>query len=156
MTAKIETVMDVLGEGGEMCISRVTKNGKVAFLYNLDETDLTDEGLDVHKNVSYSTFDEAFQCINNYPWHMLYVNIVHKDFANYVSEKLIEKLNGRKDNYFHFPSKIEDLEQLLFIVLFETNGTWSYKKKDNKAITKWQKSSNSLENYNLSLLTDKK
>ena len=84
MKDKLEAVFLVLGEGGGLKISRIEKNGNVKFLYNHREFDPSDEGLDVNIDEAYSTFQEPFEFINIFPWHMLHVETVHKDYIESV------------------------------------------------------------------------
>lgn len=99
MKNKYENVFVVLGEGGGLTISRVTRDSKTYFLYNHQEFDPTDEGLEINIEDIYSNFEEPFELINKYHWHLLFVEKVHEDFAGYVSEKLIEKLENNGDRY---------------------------------------------------------
>lgn len=99
-----EKVFEILGEGGGICISRQKNERGEKFIYNHNEFDPTNEGLDVNIKVEYDSFEQPFQLINNkYPWYSLYIETLHEDYRDYVIERLTEKLNEE-----HFP--IHDLE----------------------------------------------
>jgi len=154
MKDKFEDVFEVLGEGGGLKISRVTKKGEARFLYNHQEFDPTDEGLEIDIKDSYSNFEEPYELINEYSWHMLHVETLQKDYIGFILVKLIEKLNNEHSNYSDLAYEIENLESKLNIVLKVKNGIWEYQEIDNSAAAKWNKSAESLKNYQ-SFITEK-
>jgi hypothetical protein len=135
MKNKFENVFVVLGEGGGLTISRVTKNGKTSFLYNHQEFDPKDEGLEINIKEFYSNFEEPFELINKYPWHLLFVEKVHEDFVDYVSEKLVEKLDNEGSKYEFVIEEISQLTSLLKIELTEKDGNWEYQPLNKKVKT---------------------
>ena len=115
---KTETVFEIRGEGGGICIKRGKSISKEKFIYHHNEFDPTDEGLDVKIEDEYINFEVPFQLINNrYPWHALYAETVHKDFREYIIEKLIEKLNQNWVEQQHYRSAKEQWEKILKIEL---------------------------------------
>ena len=59
ITKTPEIVLEVLGEGGGLYISRNIHNEVSRFIINHQECDVSDEGLDANKQLAYSSFDEA-------------------------------------------------------------------------------------------------
>ncbi|MDX9696716.1 MAG: hypothetical protein RBT49_13080 [Bacteroidales bacterium] len=111
---KTEIVFEIGGEGGGICIKREKSQSEERFIYHQNEFDPTDEGLDVKIKDEYINFEVPFQLINNkYPWHALYAETVHKDFREYIIEKLIEKLNNSWIEQKHFHSAKERWEKIL-------------------------------------------
>jgi hypothetical protein len=71
-----ETVFRIGGEGGGIKITRLKYGSEEIFLYNHNEFDPTDEGLDINKTDHYNSFEEAFEKIHQrYPWYSLYVRL---------------------------------------------------------------------------------
>lgn len=125
-----EIVFEIFGEGGGINISRVKNKSGEKFLYHHREFDPTDEGLGIDEKSEYLCFEIPFQLINNkYNWYLLHIT-VHKDYRNYVIEKLIENLNENfiKPEYFNFSR--EALEHCLGInlecKLLDNKQIWSY------------------------------
>lgn len=109
-----EKLFEIGGEGGSIRISRVTTAGKTKFIYHHNEFDPADEGSDVNIKDIFDDFETAFQRIHDrYPWHCLYLLMVHDDYKNFVAEKLVEKLN-REAAYTEYFQK-ERFEELLGI-----------------------------------------
>ncbi len=130
-----EKVFEILGEGGGIYISRKKDEMGEKFIYHHNEFDASDEGLDVNIKDVYDDFEQPFQLINNkYPWYILHISVVHKEFRNYISERLIEKLNDKSSMLEHFEYHKEDLEHSLKIKLnsnvnhLTNNLTWTYEK----------------------------
>jgi len=118
---KKEIVFEILGEGGEICIYRQNNDLGAKFLYQHNEFDPTNEGLDVNINGEYDNFDQPFQLINNqYPWYMLHLEIVHEDFRKFITEKLIEKLNDKSVSAEDLQYSKDDLEHSLNIKLIHS------------------------------------
>jgi hypothetical protein len=148
MTNKPEVVFEVLGEGGGLRISRSIQNDKQIFLTKHQEHDFTDEGLGVDKEIEYSTFEAAFPYINKYPWHMLKLKKVHKDFRGFVVDKLIEKLNSEKITLRYLENHLSSQERILSIKIHrKQSGLWYYFDNSSNAATKWKKSNISFSNY---------
>lgn len=113
-----EKVFEILAEGGEICIRRRKSKTEELFLYDHSEFDPFDDGLSYNEKVVYQSFERPFQLINNrYPWYMLYIEILHKDYRNYVIDKLIEKLNEKSINPNDLNYSKMRLEQILKIEL---------------------------------------
>jgi hypothetical protein len=90
----IETVFEILAEGGSFAIKRKQDENGEKFIYRHNEMDLTNEGLEVNKKVEYANFEQPFQLINTkYKWFNLYLNKLHEDYRDYVLEELINTLN---------------------------------------------------------------
>jgi len=115
---KEEIVFEFGGEGGGIAISRIHKKSGIKYIYHHNEFDPTDEGLDINKKSEFYTFEEPFQMINHkYPWHLLYLLVVHDDFRLYVIEALIKKLNIESFNPANFEHSKSNLEDILNIKL---------------------------------------
>ena len=111
---KEETVFEIGGEGGGICIKREKSQSEERFIYHHNEFDLTDEGLNVKIKDEYKNFKVPFQVIiDKYPWHAIYVETVHKDFREYIIERLIEKLNKNWIEQELFYSAKEQWERIL-------------------------------------------
>lgn len=96
-----EKVFEVGSEGGGLTIWRTKENGEYRFLYNHNEFDPTDSGLDINKKKEYKSFRRAFKLIHNrYEWHNLYLEHIDEKYKNYVLKKLLEKLNTSDFNYW--------------------------------------------------------
>lgn len=91
-----EIMFEIGGEGGSITIQRSFENGITSFLYIHNESDMGDEGLDVYKEMAFSSFEEQFNFLSNkYPWYQLYLLNIHKDYQNFIATKLFEKIaNG--------------------------------------------------------------
>lgn len=133
MTTQNEIVFEIGGEGGGITISRQKNESGVKYIYHHNEFDPTGEGLDVNINDEYDTFHQAFQLINNkYPWYMLYIETVHEDFRNYITKKLVEKLNKKSVSPDYLEDNKNHLEEVFQIKLNHigsqqsTNLIWSY------------------------------
>lgn len=149
MSRKSEHVIYILAEGGGLSISRITIDEQHRFLTSHQEYDFSDEGLDVNKEIGYSSFEEAFQYIDKYPWHMLHLEIVHKDYRGFILNRLIDRLGKeayKPNDYLN--RKLRHIEDLLFASIFKTqSGQWYYSDTDPSAATQWKKSNISFENY---------
>lgn len=91
-TIKPETVFEVGAEGGGISIYRQREGSVEKFMLSHNEFDPTDEGLEVGIKKEYKTFNLAFQYIERYPWYSLYIIYVHKDFREFIIERLNEIL----------------------------------------------------------------
>lgn len=127
MIEKSEVVFEVLAEGGSLRISRIVRNGSTVFITKHQEEDFSDEGLDISKKLESYSFPEAFQHISKYPWHMLYLEIVHEDYREFVLYQLIEKLNEDHISQKHFYSKQKMFEDQLSTTIYQNqSGKWCY------------------------------
>lgn len=124
---KPEVVFEVFGEGGSLRISRILRNKIPIFITKHQEADFSDEGLDVNKKMGFSSFEEAFPYINQYPWHMLHIETVHEDYREFVINQLIEKLNDDHIIQKYFYTKLKKLEDLLSTTIYQDqSGKWCY------------------------------
>lgn len=88
-----EIMFEIGGEGGSIEIRRRFENGKASFLYIHSETDMGDEGLDVNKEMAYSSFEEPFHYLTNrYRWYYLYLLTIHEEYQDFIAKKLAEKI----------------------------------------------------------------
>ena len=131
---KTEKLFEILGEGGGIMISRKLDESEKRFIYHHNEFDPTDEGLDVNKVDEYPTFEDAFEFINRYPWHMLYINKVHNDFRDYIIDKLINKLNTEEIQPEFYDYHKNEVEQIFKIelrhkIINDGDPKWSARKK---------------------------
>lgn len=121
-----EPVLIILAEGGSLKIVRKTENEQVSFIYHHNESDFSDEGLDVLVKNEYLTFAEAFQLINNYPWHRLYPKYIHPNYHEFVTQKLIKKMNEEGNRPTNMKHQLHRLEEALNIKLvFVESGNWA-------------------------------
>ncbi|MBN1926928.1 MAG: hypothetical protein JW798_13940 [Prolixibacteraceae bacterium] len=137
---KTEKVFEILGEGGGICIYRQKSENEVIFLYSHSEFDPTDEGLDFNEKAVYNSFEKPFQLINNrYSWYKLYIEAIHEDYKNYITENLIEILNKKSILPDHLIFNKDQLEHVLNIKLkcklINNKPFWTYKKIDEKGFT---------------------
>lgn len=99
-------VFEVGTEGGGLTIWRTEENGEHLFLYNHNEFDPTDSGLDINKTDTFKSFRRAFKFIHNrYEWHNHHLLHIHEEYKNYVIKKLLEKLNASDFNYWNKSQK---------------------------------------------------
>lgn len=92
-----ETRLRILAEGGSIKICSIEKGYNEGFDYFLEtsEQDLLEVGLGNESQEIYDSFSGAFDQLNDkYPWHKLHLDYVDEDFAEYVADALIEKLNN--------------------------------------------------------------
>lgn len=118
-------------EGGGICIMRQKSQTHERFVYEHNEFDPTDEGLDVYKKVVYQSFEEPFQMMNDrYAWYNLHIETVHRDYRDYIIEKLIEKLNEKSIHPYSTGHRKQRLEESLEIELkckmVNNQLVWSY------------------------------
>lgn len=114
----LETVFEVLAEGGSLVIERQRDYDGDQFLYHHSEFDAGDEGLDVNINGKYDSFEQVFQLIHSkYPWFQLHLETVHPDYRTYVTTELIKKLNDeyKTPKALHYSKEV--LEKVLKIKL---------------------------------------
>lgn len=104
-------IFEVGSEGGALTIWRTVENGEHRFLYNHNEFDPTDSGLDIHEINKFKSFGSAFKLIHNrHEWYNLYLEHIDEEYINYLIKKLLEKLNTSNFRYwddFH-KSRIEE------------------------------------------------
>lgn len=130
-----EKVFEILSEGGGISIKRQKSKIHERFVYEHNEFDPTDEGLDVYKKVVYQSFEEPFQLINDrYPWYNLYIETAHKDYRDYIIDRLIEKLNDksiRPDSLGYRKQRLEEsLDIELECKMVNIQPVWGYSKAD--------------------------
>ncbi len=91
---KEKNVLEIGGEGGEICILRKRIKTKYVFIYQHDEYDFSGEGLSVNKTTKYDNFESAFhETVNLYKFYFLYPLTVDVEYRNFVIDELINKLN---------------------------------------------------------------
>jgi len=132
---KIEKEFEILGKGGGISISRQKDKSEELFLYNHNEIDPTEEGLDINEKGVYRSFENPFQLINTkYPWYMLHIKTVHNDYRKFIIDKLIEKLNEKSIKPDYLKYSRNQLEESLGIKLaFNLNNEkaiWYYMEID--------------------------
>lgn len=132
MHQKPERILSILAEGGSLSISRITVKGEWRYLTRHQEADLTDEGLGVNKQIGYSSFEEAFTYISQYPWHLLSMDIVHEDYRILVLDQLTKVLNGERGNGKYYKErKLNDHQELLRARIYRnSSGEWRYTLED--------------------------
>ena len=113
----MEEVFRISGEGGGISISRQKDETGEKFVYEHNEFDPLEEGLDVHKVVDYNSFEEAFQPITKYFWFMMHISTVNEDYRNYITSQLIEALNKKSISPDKLNYNRRQLEQILRIEL---------------------------------------
>ncbi len=111
-----ETRLCILAEGGSIKICSIHKGHQQGYDYFLEtsEEDLFDSGLGNESREIHESFYGAFDQLNDkYPWHQLQLDFVDEDFAEYVADALVEKLNDIFLMLDHFQP--EDFEKVLGI-----------------------------------------
>ena len=97
---KKEVVFEIGGEGGSIAIYREERKDKTVYIYDHNETDFSESGLDVAYTNEFNSFEEAFDKLDRqYPWHILYLEKIDEPYIRLVIDKLLIKLNS-PDNVF--------------------------------------------------------
>jgi len=97
---KKEVVFEIGGEGGSIVIYREERKDKTVYIYDHNETDFSESGLDVAYTNEFNSFEEAFDKLDRqYPWHILYLEKIDAPYIRLVIDKLLIKLNS-PDNVF--------------------------------------------------------
>lgn len=125
-----EKVFEIASEGGSICIVRHGNE----FVYQRDEFNPITLKAEEFKEVKYQNFKEPFHLIDKkYPWYLLQLEAVHDDYKDFVTKKLIKKLNNNAIPAEELTYSIDSLEKCLNIELnmtaTEGKPTWSYKRK---------------------------
>lgn len=94
---KKETILDFIGEGASLTIYRELREKAYVYIYNHNETDFSDEGLDVYTNNEFTTFEAAFKLLKRYPLHYLYLAYCHPEYRDIVADGIVYKLNHHYD-----------------------------------------------------------
>jgi len=121
-----EAIFEIGGEGGSLSIYK--KGNK--FLYKHNENDFSVDGYNINTWNEFSTFEAAFQLINEkYPWHLLYLVRVDDNYKEYIYQKLIFKLNEEKISPESFnKSEFEEKLGVFFYSTYEKDEIrWNYK-----------------------------
>lgn len=96
---KQECIFEIGGEGGSIAIYREKRKTGTVFIYNHNETDFSDEGLDISKRNEYLHFEDALKLITTkYPIHVLYLDTAHPDFRHEISNGILDHLNDFRGN----------------------------------------------------------
>lgn len=113
---KQECIVEIGGEGGSLAIYREKRKTGTVFIYNQNETDFTEEGLEISKRNEFHHFEDAFKLITTkYPIHALYLEAVHLDFKQEIINGILNHLNafnGKIIGEYDFYSK-NQFEKLL-------------------------------------------
>jgi len=97
---KKEIVFEIGGEGGSIAIHREERKDKTVYIYDHNETDFSESGLDIAYTNEFNSFEEAFDKLDRqYPWHILYLEKIDAPYIRLVIDKLLIKLNS-PDNVF--------------------------------------------------------
>ena len=92
---KKEIVFEIGGEGGSIAIHREERKDKTVYIYDHNETDFSNSGLDVAYTNEFNSFEEAFDKLaRQYPWHILYLVKIDESYRRLVIDKLLTKLNS--------------------------------------------------------------
>ena len=100
MEKQKETRLRILTEGGSIEICSIYKGDNDGFDYFVETSDDKPDGEEFPVIVPeiHDSFYGAFDEMNDkYPWHNLHLDFVDEDFAEYVADALIEKLNNPFD-----------------------------------------------------------
>ena len=96
---KQECIFEIGGEGGSIAIYREKRKTGTVYIYNHNETDFSDEGMNIAIKNEYSTFEAAmYKLSEKIPWYCLYLVNVHEDYKQVVSVALINKLNALSEH----------------------------------------------------------
>ena len=105
-------MFDIGAEGGGITIEKVYKDNKPVYIYEHNEFDPTDEGLDINQKYEFDTFEEAFQRLNNkYDWFYLHLEHINNEVKEYVWDELIKKLNEKAVSNKELYHKINDIQK---------------------------------------------
>ena len=112
METQKETRLRILAEGGSIEICSVYKGNNDGYDYFLETSEdyFFDTGLGNESREIHDSFYGAFDQLNDkYPWHKLHLDFVDEDFAEYVADALIEKVNNPFEMLDHFqPENFEN------------------------------------------------
>ena len=96
---KQECIFEIGGEGGSIAIYREKRKTGTVFIYNHNETDFSDEGLEISKRNEFLHFEDALKLITTkYPIHVLYLDTAHPDFRHEISNGILDHLNDFRGN----------------------------------------------------------
>ncbi|WP_027376792.1 hypothetical protein [Kaistella palustris] len=96
MEEQKESRLRILAEAGSIEICSIHKGKHEGFDYFLQvsEEDLFGAGLKNESREMHESFYGAFDELNDkYPWHDLHLDFVGEDFAEYVADALVKRLN---------------------------------------------------------------
>lgn len=110
---KKETILDFIGEGASLTIYRELREKAYVYIYNHNETDFSDEGLDVYRNNEFTTFEAAFKLLKRYPLHYLYLAYCHPEYRDIVANEIVYKLNNDYEKVEPFFNNQDEFEQKL-------------------------------------------
>lgn len=103
-----ETRLRILAEGGSIKICSIEKgyNEGLDYFLETSEQDLFEAGLGNESQEIHESFYGAFDQLNDkYPWHKLHFDFIDEDFAEYVADALLEKINKSKRPFRTFEKK---------------------------------------------------
>ncbi len=96
---KKECIFEIGGEGGSIAIYREKRKTGTVYIYDHNETDFSDEGMNIAIKNEYSTFEAAmYKLSEKFPWHFLYLLNIHEEYKQVVSVALINKLNALSEH----------------------------------------------------------
>ena len=96
METQKETRLRILAEGGSIKICSIHKGKNEGYDYFLEtsEEDFFEVGLGNESQEMHESFYGAFDQLNDkYEWQHLHLDYVDEDFAEYVADALVEKIN---------------------------------------------------------------
>lgn len=103
-----ETRLRILAEGGSVEICSIEKGYNEGFNYFVETSEEQQDGEEFPLKIPiiHESFYGAFDELNDkYPWHKLHLDFVDEDFAEYVSDALVEKINQSKRPFRTFEKK---------------------------------------------------
>lgn len=103
-----ETRLRILAEGGSIKICSIEKgyNEGPDYFLETSEQDFFEAGLGNKNQEIHDSFYGAFDQLNDkYPWHQMHLDYVDEDFAEYVADALVEKLNQSNRPFRAFEKK---------------------------------------------------
>ena len=110
---KKETILEFIGEGASLTIYRELREKAYVYIYNHNETDFSDEGLDVYTNNEFTTFEAAFKLLKRYPLHYLYLAYCQPEYREIVANEIVCKLNNDYEKVEPFFNNQDEFEQKL-------------------------------------------
>jgi len=112
---KKECVFEIGGEGGSIAIHRVKEKEGYIYIFNHNETDFSDSGLDVNYSNELSSFEQAFKKLRTAWrwWYILSLQEVHKDYKSIVSIEYLKELNNVNNKNHNFSNSITEFENIL-------------------------------------------
>lgn len=110
---KNELLFEIGTEGGDISIYRDKKENEIVYSYHQNETDFSEEMGDISTRLEFSSFLEAFNKINRFPWYCFSLSSIHPEFKDVVINELLLVLNALDEKEIHNFSSKDSFEKVL-------------------------------------------